>query len=177
VSEKPCVQPWPAIKLDYRFADTIFIVEATRNEQHTFWERYSTENRKLSLQQNPNYQPAWNYRLVNWEQDSIGFSLQVGELDKRPVCVSFFFVRIDGQRVVFVDPTSQVVDHEMIRKWFEKNFYPTWNDGTRFAHCDSSNFHHCLDAVREANRKAIDERRATEGKPPMDWKGVDRAQS
>jgi hypothetical protein len=128
----PCKQPWPAEKIDPRFADTVFFVEANSFEQLKLWETNAAGN--------------WWPKLP-WEEDCKGFMETIGYLSNRPVCVSFSFAKINGRRICFFDPTSQVVDHKMIEKWFEENCFPV-HRGNLFAQCDAMNFHHCLEVCR-----------------------------
>jgi len=163
---KVCKQPWPAIeRADKRFVDTVFAIDATSHEQFTLWQQFAKQaDERYSL-----YSPAqietWRDRRtrplrtldaerrirricrVDWEEDNMGFFMTIGHLDNRPVCVSFSFAKINGKRVVFYEGTSQLVDHAMIETWFEDNFYPLYDGGTRHAHCNAENFHHCLDCV------------------------------
>jgi len=119
---------WPACDIDKRFEDTVFVIEATQNEQFCLWEKRKLYN-------------------IEWKEDCVGFLETVGTLDNRPVNIVFTFAYWNGKRICFYEPVSQVVDHAMIEKWFEANFWPTWDNGTRRAHCDAANIHHCLDAI------------------------------
>lgn len=53
----------------------------------------------------------------SWRERTDGLCQVVGTIDDRPVCVSLFTAEVDGHKILFVDPTSQVVDHAMIEKW------------------------------------------------------------
>jgi len=132
------------------FKDVVFLVECTHNESFTFWKDYHYEPRKDT--------PV----VKKWEQEMAGHMVCIGELDKRPVCVSIFYAKLNGKRVAFYEGTSQVVDHLMIEEWLHHWTLEKirWDNGHRWAHCDSSNFHHCLDAIgvldeyREEREKA-----------------------
>jgi hypothetical protein len=76
------------------------VVEANSFEQHMLW----SENRQRTHPR-------------TWEQLNPGLLETVGVLDGRPVCVSLHKVRVGGHLILFVDATSQVVDHEMIARW------------------------------------------------------------
>lgn len=127
------------------FKDVVFLVEATHHEQHKFWVDH-------------HYKPRPESPVVRWEQEGMGHTITIGELDKRPVCVSIFYAKINDKRVLFYEGTSQVVDHNMIEEWLHHFTLKTirWDNGQRWAHCDSSNFHLCLDAIG-----ALDEWRAS----------------
>lgn len=119
------------------FKDVVFLVEATYNEQHQFWENY-------------HYKPKYEGLAVkNWEQEGMGRVVTIGEIDKRPVSISIFWAKLNGKRVMFYEGCSQVVDYKMIEDWLHHFTLETirWDNGHRWAHCDSSNFHHCLDAI------------------------------
>src|SRR5690348_7087555 len=90
--------------------ETQFVVEATHNESHLLWEKFSTE----SL-----YKTELN--KYKWDQISPGYMVQVGEFHGFPVNISCFWFRINGVLVMFYEANSRVVDHEMIEKWLEKN--------------------------------------------------------
>lgn len=114
--------------------DVIFVVEATRFEQHALWQ---------------SYHPA-----VNWGQINSGRGFQIGTLADMPVVIGLTWAIIDGQRVMFVEATSQVVDYRMVEAWLEANCQPMWDQGHRIARCDTTNFHLCLHAIRDANKAA-----------------------
>lgn len=123
------------------FEDVVFIVQATHNEMMSFWRDYY-------------YEPQKGYPKVSWKEISVGHGVQVGQVDKRPVVISINYAIINGQRVMFYCDTSQIVDHEMISEWLKLYSLDTilWDNGTRWAHCNSSNFHLCLNAIEEKNK-------------------------
>jgi hypothetical protein len=115
---------------DPRLGATVFVVEATSFEQSALWQQHHEE---------------WP-----WEQDNPGWLVTCGELDGLPVCFSLTFNRIMGRLVAFWDPTSRMVDHEMIEAWFDRHCSPKWDRGTRPARANAMNFHHCIEALLEA---------------------------
>ena len=122
-------------EMDPRFSETVFVVEATSFERMMLWAENDRRKR------------------VRWEADGHGWLLQVGELGGMPVSVSFVWARLNGYRVVFCEATSQVVDHRQVEAWLEANCNPRWDGGTRRAHCDAMNFHHCLSHIRELGQQ------------------------
>lgn len=56
-----------------------------------------------------------------WKENPAGYSEVIGYLDDMPVCISLFTITVDGHKLLFFDPTSQVVDHRMIDQWLEEN--------------------------------------------------------
>jgi hypothetical protein len=126
-------------------AKTFFVVKATSFEQQCLWEEHAEDSYR-----------RFSYR--KWEQvNSVGV-FPVGELDSRTICVSMRWVQIDGHLVMFWEATSQVVDLVKIEKWLERHFTGTWCNGTRQATTNAANFHHCLNAIDEANKSTHEEK-------------------
>ena len=110
--------------------DCIGIVEATSFEQLCLW-RDEHEGRKIP-----------------WDQTGLGYLETVGSIGNRPVCISLSTVHIDGKKILFIDATSQVVDHDMIEKWLEQNmpdtaFRDNYNNipGRHLNKVNSMNYH------------------------------------
>lgn len=61
---------------------------------------------------------------MKWEAQSVGRCYTIGELAGFPICICIFFAKIDGEPVAFVEATSRVVDHEMVRQWIKANAKP-----------------------------------------------------
>lgn len=131
--------------IDLRFSDTVFVVEATGFEKLTLWTQHSTQG-SWYLKHDP------KRRRYEWEQDNHGIWYQIGELDGLPVAINFNWFKIDGHRVVFYELMSRVIDKQMVDEWFAICCSPKW-DGSRLAHCNAMNFHHCLNAVDDLNGK------------------------
>lgn len=123
-----------------RLAKTLFVVEATSFETQCLW----AENAKDSS--------CRRFTPRQWEQVNPGWLVTVGELDSRPICVSMSWSRIDGHLVMFWEATSQVVDTVQIEKWLSQHFAGKWDNGTRQATTNAMNFHHCLNAIDDANK-------------------------
>lgn len=118
------------------FREVHFLVEASYEEKHLLW---------LIHHHEPNHGRTV---VESWEDEGMGHGVQVGTLDKRPVCITMFYARLEGKRVCFWEPTSQVVDHEMIEKWLRaRTKHITWDRG-RWASENASNFHLCLESLR-----------------------------
>lgn len=131
-----------------RLKYTFFVVEADSFARQEFWSRHSGQSIVGYIRKGDSKQA---YGKVNWEQINDGWLVEVGKDHKRPVCISVTWARIDGKLVMFWYPTSQIVNHTIINKWLKKHFKGKWDDDRREAFCDASNFHHCLDAIEEAN--------------------------
>lgn len=132
---------------DYK-RDTVFCVEATSYEQLALWSNHSNES-----------EHALYRKTYDWEQLNPGSLTTIGQYTRRPVCVNINYVRINGQVVMFYEPTSELVDWRMVRKWLDKEYahVPKW-DGSRRPHCDAMNFGHCLAAIDQRN---FDRRKGT----------------
>ena len=110
-----------------RLRVTEFVVEATSFERLILW----GENRN-------------GVNRVGWEDIGDGWLETVGLYQGRPACISLSWAILNGHPILFYDATSELVDHLMIEQWFKENCWPLWDKGTRRAHCDAMNFHHCL---------------------------------
>jgi hypothetical protein len=55
-----------------------------------------------------------------YRQEGFGFMHTVGEVADMPVCVSLTCNYIRGHKILFVEATSRVVDHQMVREWIEQ---------------------------------------------------------
>lgn len=136
------------------FENVVFLVEATSYEYHSLWADYSTEY--LTLPYAPKEDERLRNRRVDWKQESAGWTISLGVIDKRPICVSINYAILNGKRVMFYYGCSQLVDHQIIENWL-KHFTSNikWDNGVRWAHCDAFNFHHCLEAIKTSNRESI----------------------
>lgn len=128
------------VKLDERFKDCKFLVEATSFEQFSLWGEFN--------------------KVLKWEEDPMGFSISICKIDRRPVCICFNFCKLNGHRICFYYGSSQLVDYKAIEDYLKKNFTVKY-DRTRWAHCDAMNFCHCLGAIlskKEYNKIFISNR-------------------
>jgi hypothetical protein len=122
------------MKIDPRFKDTEFVVEADSFARLALWERFSTEAlHKTEL------------NTINWQQDSMGTCYQVGSLDNRPVNIDFVWAKLNNHLILFYHACSQVVDHKMVENWIEKYCNPQHNE--RRSHCDANNFAHAISYI------------------------------
>lgn len=65
----------------------------------------------------------------------------VGKLNDRPVVISLNSAMIDGQKILFIDATSELVDWGIVEAWLEKNLPSSARDGYRINRTDALNFH------------------------------------
>jgi hypothetical protein len=107
--------------------DVVGVVEATSYEALCLWREQHKEKSK------------------SWESDNGGYLPTVGELDGRPVVISLFVNTVDGHPILFMEPTSQVVDHQMIQKWLMDHLPSTAfiqrDDGQHLNMVNAMNFH------------------------------------
>ena len=81
--------------------DVVGVVEASSYEKMCLWQEYHQEQKRP------------------WEQGRSGLMLTVGELADMPVAITINVDVVDGHRILFLDATSQVVDHRMIEGWMK----------------------------------------------------------
>jgi hypothetical protein len=172
LEERRCYERKP----DSYKRDTVYCVEATYYEQHMLWCQHAseaslitgiTENRRLLMgaqfvedlfdkksfceaerrQRIALPKHLQDRRRVNWAQLNPGSMPTIATDNKRPICVSCFWVRIDGHVVMFYEPTSRLVDWQKVDAWLAKE-YP------EVPKCDAQNFHNCLIAIRDRNKAA-----------------------
>lgn len=129
-----------------RLKRTAFLVEATSFEQFCIWRENACKD---------NHDPR--FPLLTWEQLG-GWLIEIGSLrvrgKKLPCVISATWNRVDGQLVMFWYSCSRVTDSVQAEKWLDKHFNGKWDNGTRRATTDASNFHHCVSAIREINKLA-----------------------
>lgn len=120
------------------FKDVVFLVQCTHHEQFTFWQDYFRK---------PKYKES---AVKSWEQEGSGYLITIGEIDNRPICINVWWEWLEGYRVMFYEATSQVVDYVIVDNWIEHWTLKSmrYDGGYRWAHCDSSNFHHCIHAIQ-----------------------------
>jgi hypothetical protein len=107
----------------------IGVVEATGYESLALWKFHHEEHKE------------------SWISGTIGYSEVVGYINERPVCVTLTVNVVRGQPVLFLEASSQIVDHQMIKDWLLKAlprtaFRKNYNDipGEHINMVDSMNF-------------------------------------
>jgi hypothetical protein len=121
------------------FKDVIFLVRASSEEEFCLWQHFAHDS-PHRIHQNV---------CINWKRRNPGELVQIGELDRRPICASVSYVYLNDKLVMFYDGTSQLVDWAMIDAWVEHYTLKTvrYDNGSRWAHCKAANFHHLFDLV------------------------------
>lgn len=105
--------------------DVVGVVEATSYETSCLWREYHED------------------RKEPWIQGYGGYLQTIGELNGRPVVISLFVNTVRGCPILFMEPTSQVVDHVMINDWLKANLpaKALKGDGKYVNKVDAGNFH------------------------------------
>lgn len=79
-----------------------------------------------------------------WVENLSGIGKSVGTVGGNPVFVSLLWNRVRGKKILFVDATSQVVDHSMVEDWLQNNLPKSaMKDNGNYRKTDAMNFH-CL---------------------------------
>lgn len=108
--------------------DVVYLVEATSYETLALWQRYHEE--------------------TQWKSVTYGGPMfHIGALADRPVVLSVNICEILGRKVMFYNPTSQVVDWVMVEEFLETH-WPT------VKRTEAMNFHAAVHRVRELNKVA-----------------------
>jgi hypothetical protein len=135
VNKKPEIEIEGLLRRDPRyfefvskFKEVAFLVEADSFARLELWSKWYNEEDDVRK------------KIHTWEEISPGFCPTIGTCDNRPVCLSLSYNILNGKRVVFYDPVSQVVDHELVEKYLKLNF-------PGVGCCDAMNFHQCMDFV------------------------------
>lgn len=85
----------------------IGVVEANSFETLSLWRECTEELKKT------------------WVDNNRGYWQVVGKLNKMPVCITLQTSVVDGHKILFYHPTSQVVDYRKIDKWLNRNMPKT----------------------------------------------------
>lgn len=104
-------------------ADCVYAVEATRFEQMCLWQKYTGEG-------------------YVWKENLSGRGATVGYLNDMPVAISLNTAVVNGNKILFYNATSVVVDWGMIEEWLQKNMpSDTKKHEGSLRKTDASNFH------------------------------------
>jgi len=128
-------------EMQTRFKETVYRVEATRFEKSVLWRSHSNEavKHKLSTADHP-------HLVVDWVQITSGYGLTVGWIEDRSVHVSFEWANINDKLVMFWEPTSFLVDYDIIDKWFEVEM-------PHVEKCEADTFTHCIDWINKQHKE------------------------
>ena len=87
------------------------------------------------------YHDQWG---IPWEQDSLGMYTEIGKINKRPIVVSVFWANIADRRIAFIEPTSALVDYDMVDQWCSTVF------PNAVSFTNEANFHNIVRAIEDA---------------------------
>ncbi|QNG62650.1 hypothetical protein B1VFA_049 [Rhizobium phage B1VFA] len=107
------------------------VVEANSFETMCLWER-------------------WKANGKSWVSTGHGYGPTVGRLADMPVCISILTATVEGQKILFIDPMSQVVDHRMIEAWLKENVPSALRKDGYLNKTDAMNFSNVLASAKEA---------------------------
>lgn len=123
---------------DDRFDKVVYLIEADDFAIGQLWSTFATSSRiegKVSRK-----------IQVRWDEDSRGLMHQVGSVkigkEKFPVMCQVTFAKIEGFTVAFYTSTSRIVDWDLVHDWIQ-------SQSPNAGKCDASNFHLCLDKIRD----------------------------
>jgi len=121
--------------------DVFFLVECSSESYHALWGQFSDQSDR-AITGNP----------VEWEELGISHSLEIGKVgdEGRPVMLHLRYAWVEGRLIGFWHMHSAVQDFTMAEAFLKKHFTKKWDHANRAATCDASNFHHCLEAVRNS---------------------------
>jgi hypothetical protein len=89
----------------------------------------------------------WRHR-VKWDFDPRCYTVNVGTFAGYPVNICLQFAMLNGKRIMFYSPSSQIVNYEMIDKWLLAYCNPTRHAGLDRAHVNAQNFHQVIEFCR-----------------------------
>ncbi|MFG6083750.1 hypothetical protein ACEUZ9_005475 [Paracoccus litorisediminis] len=113
------------------------VVEANSFESLYLWE----ENQRLTRRE--------------WVSTRHGFGPCIGQIDGRPIAISLMTATIDGQKILFLDATSVLIDWHLIDAWLEKNLPQSARLEDRINRTDALNFQNIFH--RPANKGRSDD--------------------
>ena len=127
------------------FKDVDFVIQATYEEKHMLWLTRHHHDVQLG-------------HIHIWDDEGAGRCPTIAMVGRgrkaRPIVISIFYAYLDGLRVAFYEPTSQLVDWLLIDKWIkERTGHIKYNNGTRWAHTDVGNFHDVIHEIQNREDK------------------------
>jgi hypothetical protein len=106
------------------------IVEANSFETMCLWQR-------------------WKDNGKSWVSTGHGYGPKVGTYGDMPVCISLLTAMVEGQKILFVDPTSQVTDHRLIEAWLKANVPSALRKDGYLNKTDAMNFANAVSTAKE----------------------------
>lgn len=92
-----------------------------------------------------------------WKEQSLGGVYTIGYLDNRPLCVTLTYAFLGGVPVAFYYGSSQLVDHERISQWINKEItcLKTPDSDGRRRHTNATNFGHAIAYVESITQLSL----------------------
>ena len=116
----------PSNEVKEYLVDIAGVLEATSFETHALWQQGKDH-------------PDWN---MVFEQDRMGGYLQTvacTDDHKVRVCVGIYIWKLNGKKILVVEPTSNYVDYELIEEWLKKYMPSSAYKGDRLNKTNASN--------------------------------------
>ncbi|OWZ90387.1 hypothetical protein B9J07_27765 [Sinorhizobium sp. LM21] len=92
---------------------------------------------------------TWTDNKKSWVSTGHGYGPTVGTLAGMPVCISILTATVEGEKILFIDPTSQVVDHRLIEIWLKLNVPSALRKDGYLNKTDAMNFSNVLATAKE----------------------------
>lgn len=86
----------------------------------------------------------WQELGKSWVSTGHGYLATVGHVGDMPVCISILTATVDGEKILFIDPTSQVVDYRMVEDWLKTHVVTALRDDGYLNRSDAMNFSNVL---------------------------------
>ncbi len=114
--------------IDKLLSDVVGVVDVDSFGKFSLWERNNQSEKPLK-----------------WKENLSGLLVTVGYINDSPVCISLSTAEIDGNKYLFIDPTSMFVDYGMIDGWLKDNLPKSaFKQGDRMNKENGDNFHNVL---------------------------------
>lgn len=91
----------------------------------------------------------WTDNGDTWVSTGHGYGPTVGTLADMPVCISLLTATVNGQKILFFEPISQVVDYRMIYAWLKENVPSALRKDGYLNKTDAMNFPNVIATAKE----------------------------
>jgi hypothetical protein len=120
-------------QFEEKVSQTEHLVEADSFAKMALWEKWSDD---------PSVPKRKGWPRLTWKQHTMGSTLELGQLDGRPVMLTLFWNTIGGSLVCFWNSGSQVTDYKMVEEFLKKTFPGVPNR-------DAMNFHNVVGDIQD----------------------------
>lgn len=130
--------PNPSDNLYERVQTTEYVCMASSFETLSLWKKW---NKECGHQ---------------WKEQPDGRMLTIGRFNDMPITLTLQWAEVSGVIVMFVEPTSRVVDHEMVETWLQEHCNGARTDNSAFIQkSDAMNFHPVKPVRKLTNTKHV----------------------